>query len=208
MSNERTWLPAVLWSVGIVAALTLFFLIADCGGRIVSTAIGDTGALSSIEYGIRELQPAISDERAKRLTAIFYNAGQRHNIDPLLLVAIAFKESSLSEAVENRRKRGELGEYGLMQTHGVALNFRPADCNHHLLPVKGRMGVNASKAYCQVETGAAYLAEARRKCGGTWARWIAAYGMGRCPSDSYAKTTRPVQRAYKYYKQIGGRNWQ
>jgi hypothetical protein len=156
----------------------------------------DGRGLRAVSQGIRTLQPAADLERADTLAVVFGNAGQRNKVDPLLLVAISFRESSLLESVESRRIRGNLGELGLMQCHGKALQFRPADCSHHLVGAR-----------CQVETGAAYLAEARRQCGGSWWRWIAAYGMGHCPSESYARTVRGAQRACRYYSRIGGKRW-
>lgn len=189
--------------------LVLASVVMCCVSVIVGVAHADDNiTLNNIARGIRLLQPTTDADRSTELSEVFLNAGKRNKLDPLLLVAISFRESSLLPSVENRRKLGTLGEYGLMQTHGAAINFRPVDCNHHLLPVDGPMGKNASKAYCQVETGSAYLSHARKQCGGTWSRWIAAYGMGQCPTDRYAKTTRGVQRAYKYYKHIGGNNWQ
>lgn len=160
-------------------------------------AIGDTGpTLAEVAQGVQTLQPGADAERAARLAGVFHAAGRRNKLDPLLLVAISFRESSLLESVESRRVKGSLGELGLMQCHGKALGFRPADCSQHLVGAR-----------CQVETGAAYLAEARDHCRGSWWRWVAAYGMGQCPTERYARTVRGAQRAHRYYQMIGGRQW-
>ena len=167
-------------------------------------AVGDDGpTLRDVASGIRTLQPNADLERAEELAVVFRDAGHRNNHDPLLLVAISFRESSLLRRVEARRQLGALGEFGLMQNHGVSVGFRPADCDHHLLPTHPER----SRAYCQVQTGAAFLAHAREQCGGSWWRWVAAYGMSSCPSEGYARTVRGAQRANRYYNQIGGTQW-
>lgn len=163
----------------------------------------DGPTLRDVADGIRTLQPAADAERAEELAGIFHAAGNANDHDPLLLVAISFRESSLSERVEARRQLGAMGEFGLMQNHGVSLGFRPADCDHHLLPTRPER----TRAYCQVQTGARFLSHAREQCGGSWWRWVAAYGMSACPSEGYARTVQGAQRAHRYYRQIGGTRW-
>jgi hypothetical protein len=161
---------------------------------------GDDGEdLREVATAIRTLQPGADLERAETLAEVFNDAGRDYRLDPLLLVALSFRESGLSRDVELRRRRGDLGEYGLMQCHGAALQVRPADCSHHLVRNgEGRSGF----AYCQVRTGAAWLAEAREGCGGSWWRWIGAYGMGHCPTERYARTMTSTQRARELYCRI------
>ncbi len=174
----------------VIALLTISFVI------WVTCRLAYGEAPDPIAAGIRHLQPTATPDRAARLASVFRAAGDRHKLDPLLLVAVSFRESSLSQSVESRRKRGALGELGLMQSHGVALGFRPADCTHHLIGAR-----------CQVETGAAFLSEARRQCGGSWWRWVAAYGLGACPSEERARTMTGVRIARRYYVAIGGKGW-
>jgi hypothetical protein len=151
----------------------IFLLLAAIGVVAVDVCADDT---TTIAAGIVNLQPAADLERATELASVFQAAASRHKLDPLLLVAISFRESSLRRSVEERRKLGALGELGLMQSHGAALRFRPADCDRRLVGAR-----------CQVETGAAFLSEARRQCGGSWWRWVAAYGMRACPSEERAR---------------------
>lgn len=161
---------------------------------------GDGGEeLRDVATAIRTLQPTADLERADELAEVFHGAGRDYRLDPLLLVALSFRESGLSREVELRHRRGALGELGLMQSHGAALQVRPADCSHHLVRRgAGREGL----AYCQVRTGAAWLAEARTHCGGSWWRWVAAYGMRHCPSERYARTMHSTQRARALYCRI------
>jgi hypothetical protein len=160
-------------------------------------ALGHDGPTAAeIASGVQTLQPGASEARAGRLAGVFHAAGHRNELDPLLLVALAFRESSLSKSVENLRRFGALNEIGLMQCHGKALHYRPRGCGWELVGAR-----------CQVETGAAYLAAARKQCGGSWYRWVGAYGLGRCPSEGYARKMRGVKNARRYYVRIGGKGW-
>jgi len=177
----------------IIALLTVAFV----GWSMMRLVYGSDGPTTAdVARGVQTLQPGADDDRAARLASVFSTAGQRHEIDPLLLVAIAFRESSLSPEVELHRRRGQLGEGGLMQVHGVALTRRPHYCPTPL-----------PDAECQVETGAAWLAEVRETCGGSWWRWVAAYGMARCPSENDARSADSARTAHRYYRRIGGAQW-
>jgi hypothetical protein len=156
---------------------------------------GDGGEdLREVATAILTLQPAADLERADTLAEVFRDAARDHDHDPLLLVAIGFRESSFALEVEQHRRLGDLGEGGLMQTHGAALRYRPRDCP---LPLPG--------ARCQVQTGAAWLAEAREHCGGSRWRWVAAYGLGMCPSEAMAREDGATIVARRHYLRIGGR---
>jgi len=183
---------AIAWAIALTVTTFCFF-----GAVRGCAAEADTGAqLEEVAAGIAELQPAAAGQRANRLAAVFAEAGRRHNHDPLLLVAIAFRESSLAVDVEEHRRRGALGEGGLMQVHGAALRARPHYCP---LPLPD--------AECQVQTGAAWLAYARAACGGSWWRWVAAYGLGACPSEERAREHAAARVAHRYYTRIGGTRW-
>jgi len=168
-----------------------------------------SGNLFAITLACRELQPAMTEERATKLAAIFLQAGEETQIDPLLLVAISFRESSLSEQVENREVLGKRGEIGLMQNHGVSLRFRPAECTKNLEVIEtveneARPG---KRAYCQIHTGARWLQYVYTRCSGSHWRWVAAYGMSKCPSEQVGGMDLSTRRARKYYLKIGGREW-
>ena len=82
-----------------------------------------------------------------------------------------------------------------MQCHGAALDFRPEQCSGEL-----------EGAFCQIQTGASYLAHIRDNvCTGSSWKTLAAYGHGRCLSESEARQDRGVKRVMRYYKAIGGR---
>jgi|GEM_PF-3924372 len=185
-------LSRILLAVTLAAiCIALAVAIGDCEAHA-----DDGPSPAAVAAAIRTLQPATAEPRANRLATVFHTAAHDHGHDALLLVAIAFRESSLSKAVELRRRRGALGELGLMQSHGAALRVRPADCNHHLVGAR-----------CQVQTGAAWLSYARMQCGGSWWRWVAAYGLRACPSERMAREDGPARVAHRHYLRIGGTRW-
>lgn len=142
------------------------------------------------------LQPATDSPRATKLARVFVEAGQTTEVDPLLLVAIAMRESSLREDVERLERFGSRGERGLMQAHGAALRLRPERCTSDL-----------EGAWCQVMTGARWLAYVRDRCPGSPWRWVAAYGMSRCPTEQQAGMDASTRRARTLYARVGGDRW-
>jgi hypothetical protein len=188
----------------LMLAFVLCAVLAHCPlcesgvGRVVESEALGCDARCQVELGIRRLQPAASEERAQALAEVFVAAGAEANLDPLLLVAIAMRESSLHPAVEQLAKRGSVGELGLMQINpaGPALRMRPQDCPETL-----------EGAACQVRTGARFLAFTMAHCPGSWSRGVSAYGRSSCPSDEEATADRNVVRARRYYEQAGGRGW-
>lgn len=147
-----------------------------------------------VAIAIQKLQPNHNSDVAMKLAQEFVDAGQQTRIDPLLLVAISFRESSLRNDVV-----GSIGEIGLMQVHGVALHFRPSEC----------YGINdMSKSWCQILTGARFLERVRTVCPGSTWRWVVSYGMSRCATEEEARRHHSGKNAYRYYKFIGGTQWQ
>ena len=138
---------------------------------------------------IKTLQAAHSEARARNWARVFDRAGRETGIDSLLLVAIAHRETSLILGVVGTR-----GEVGLMQLHGLSLRHRPGRCNPK--------GVS-----CSIRAGAAFLQFCRATCGGSWNRWVGAYGLSRCPSEEEAKAMKSVRRARAIYESIGGKKW-
>lgn len=181
----------ILWVTWTIALGVLSWL-------VTGAAYGNDGALDEerIEAGILRVSPNVHHERAERLAFEIGEAARETEIDPLLLVAIIRRESSFSRDFEALRALGDLGEMGLMQTHGVALGFRPPDCPYRL---RG--------ARCQIRTGARFLAYVRDQCGGTKNRWVASYGMSRCASERRAARHHTVHQAKRYYYLAGGSRW-
>jgi len=178
-----------------VAVIVAFLLASAMAiGAQCDAEANDTTALDELRVSdaLRELAD-VDDERAERLAVIIEDAGEQHGIDPLLLVAIGMRESGWQERYERLQRFGSMGEVGLMQTHGVALRFRPAGCTAEL---RG--------ARCQIETGAAFLAHVRSHCRGPIEVWVGAYGMSACPTVELAAMHQSVRRVRRYYEMIGG----
>lgn len=187
---RRAALALVAWATLGLAGWS----VATCASR---PALG-CDEVCVVAAAVRRLQPAADEERAGELAGVFVAAGREADLDPLLLVAIAMRESSLHPAVEARTRLGSRGEVGLMQVHprGPAMRLRPADCDEDL-----------DGAGCQVRTGARFLAFVREHCPGSTWRWVAAYGRSRCPSEAEARGDRNAAIAASYYSRAGGSAW-
>jgi len=173
--------------VGVMVTVTV---------RADPPGIEDQRANMTLYSAIMALQPGVTEERSKRLARIFEYSGKTNGFDPRLIVAVAFRESSLVSSIEKRERFGKSNhEIGLMQCHGLALSFRPEECTELL-----------ESAYCQIETGTRYLAHIRDDLcpGSTW-KVLAAYGHGVCMSERDAKNDRGVKRVMKFYAAIGGK---
>lgn len=176
----------------IVTVLLLLVTWLICFGVCRAFAADNTRIADAIQI----LQPSARTETARRWAGVFRNAGNETWIDPLLLVALSMRESSLLEAAETGEYRGQLGEAGLLQVHGAALAWRPSDCD---LPLVG--------ARCQIHTGARVLQYWREACPGSTYRWVSAYGRGECPSEAEARSEGGVRLARRYYLGVGGERW-
>lgn len=181
--------------VVLVAAFAALGFVSTCS-FCESVAYGNGGE-DRVRAAIVQLQPATGDERADRLSVLFSEAGEDHGLDPLLLVALSMRESSLSPLVENREVFGSRGEIGLMQAHGVALRFRPQGCSSAL-----------ESAWCQVQTGARFLSVVRESCRGSTWRWVGSYGASRCMTEDEARAHPSTRIAHRYYVQVGGTGWE
>lgn len=191
MHLPRSAWPPLALLVGILLAVAIGLVL----WALEPQAYG-CDEVCEVAAAVRRLQPAVGDDRAEQLAGVFVGAGHETRLDPLLLVAIAMRESSLREDVERLERLGARGERGLMQCHGAALRARPAAC-----------GPELEGAHCQVYTGAMWLARVRDACeGSTWV-WVAAYGRSRCPSEAEARADRATAIAASYYALAGGRSW-
>jgi hypothetical protein len=99
----------------------------------------------------------------------FYQSGARHGIRPILLAAIAMKESSCRADIT-----GQNGEQGLMQ-------ITPEKC-----PSDGR---DCKEPYTNIEIGAQYLKKTLDECGGSLPRALGMYN-GWEPDMTLAYATR------------------
>lgn len=158
---------------------------------------------SHVHSAIQKLQPwyysssdpvALShrSEHLDVLSRAICNASDETGIDPLLAVAIAFRESSLHPIVGSGARDGERGEQGYFQVMpgGPALRFSPLDCSQH-------------EPGCNAKTALRFMSFLRERCEDTWS-WVAAYGRGSgCPSRSQAKEWTEVRVARGHLCKIG-----
>jgi hypothetical protein len=144
-------------------------------------------AEAPIVGAIKRLQPVYARQNrardARRIAGIIERAAERNRIDPHLAVAIAMRESSLRADPG----RGSLGEQGMFQVHprGYARRVCQGTCD------LSQPGCNAEVALC-------YLAHVRELCPGSTWRWVAAYGMSRCPTEREARAMTTTRRARRY----------
>lgn len=153
--------------------------------------------VQEIARAIQVLQPMVSDDCALRLADIIVDASDEHSIPPLLVVAVIMRESGFYPAIERLEVFGPQGEIGLMQImpNGRGIGMRPEHCSELL-----------EGADCQIHTGVRLLAVARDLCPESSARWLAAYGLGRCPAtEDEARSIRGVRRATHFLSQITDR---
>lgn len=158
-----------------------------------------SSALDGTMGDIMTLQPSIEEDRARDLARIIDTQAEEHNFDPKLIVAIIMRESSFSSRVESGKQLGQLLEVGLMQIHprnSVAHDLAPRECSREL-----------EGAYCQIATGVRYLGWVRTHCPGSQWRFVAAYGMNRCPSEPIARLDMSTKRARSLHLKIGGEGW-
>lgn len=130
----------------------------------------------------------------------FAEAGQRYHIDPLLLQAIAIKESTLNPTIigVNRDKKGKVTsrDYGLMQIN---------DSNANRLI---RMGVIHShqdllkNACLNVQAGAWVLARHFQVCGITW-DCLGSYNAGFQDKNAPIRQ-RYARDVYTIYQRLRG----
>lgn len=149
---------------------------------------------------ILALQPnraEVDEHRANRLGLIITTAAHERAFEPKLITVMVMRESGFRGVVEAGIVRGTSRlELGLMQVHGVALRFRPNNCTLE------------NNAECQVGTGVRFLDYCRDTCPGSTWRWVAYYGMSTCPTEEAAREDQATRRAYAYYQQVGGTQWE
>ena len=156
-------------------------------------------ATDHVARAIQVLQPRVMDDRAARLSGIIREATDDAWIDPLLVVALIMRESSFSPQIERLERFGERDERGLtqMMPGGPWREVLPDGCTEELVGAR-----------CQIHTGVRWLATARQRCPGSWWRWVAAYGMSRCPTEEQARMTTSPRRARGLYIRAGGERWE
>ena len=120
-----------------------------------------------------------SKERAENYAAVIVEESEavQPKMDPFLVVAIAFKESSFRAQVKGKR-----GEIGLMQILPRGALTRTISKEPRLMDVRSNIRV-----------GIGHLNYWKKKCGEENTDvWISAYNAGRCTKTDYAKRVRRV----------------
>lgn len=154
------------------------------------------GSGPEVVEGLYKLAPDLDPARASVIAFETHKAALETKISPFLILAIIKRESDFAWDIEALKRFGRLGERGLMQVHGVALDYRPSDCSSKLAGPR-----------CQIRTGARFLAAVRDHCGGSKSRWVASYGMSRCASEKQARRSIQVLQAKQYYRAMTSRPW-
>jgi hypothetical protein len=165
---------------------------------IARSAFGECGR--TVWGAIQVLQPWYHRtpselERARRaghlleLTIGTCIAAKVHHIDPLLAVAVAFRESSLIPRVGLGAQNGLRGEMGYWQVmpHSTARRFQPNRCSQH-------------DPKCNAMTALGYMAWLRdTECANDdpWI-WLGAYGRGPCPTPIEARTWSELRVARRH----------
>jgi len=141
----------------VVIATTCYFAV--CEARAQERDLAPiVAALMDLTASAPNRTPIRRSERHRvELATAFTEAGDKYGIDPLLLVALAFSESSLRVGVV-----GAKGEQGLMQV----MPSRAGRCD-------------MATARGQVDCGAAELRKAIDLCGGDIGGGVARYASGR-----------------------------
>ncbi len=147
-----------------------------------------------ITNAISLLAPRVSFERATKLAGYITYHSNESKIDPLLITAIIFRESSFSYAVQMGKKLGPGNQKcrGLMQIY-------PWGAAHKLGGY-----CDLFDADCNIRTGSMWLEYVRGTCGDTHWQWVAAYGMRQCPSYIKARQNGATVAARRIYCQIKG----
>lgn len=189
----------------VKACLTIAtILIAICAMRPFAFGeIGNSECHSQVWNAAQKLQPwyyrATSTEgftRRSRALREFTDAvctiSPAHQVDPLLAVALAFRESSLLPQVGLGEKNGQRGERGYWQVMpgGKAESFVSDECSQHT-------------PLCNAQSAFSYLAWLRERCQSDdlWVI-VGAYGRGECPNQEQAREWAEVRIARRYYCDI------
>lgn len=115
-----------------------------------------------------------SKDRAETYASIIVEESEavQPKMDPFIVVAVAFKESSFREKIKGKR-----GEVGLMQVLPRGALTRTITKQPQLMDVRSNIRV-----------GIGHLNYWQKKCGENNVDvWISAYNLGRCTKTDYAK---------------------
>jgi hypothetical protein len=196
--------PVPRWLKTIMFALTLLLF-----GLVARSAIGEQGSEQqtcgqTVWHAAQTLQPwfynANTIEGQERrsahlvdLTRAVCISSRAFDIDPLLSLAVARRESSLLPRVGRGEQNGARGERGYFQVmpDGAAERFRPTECSQH-------------EPKCNAMTAMGFMADLRDnvcQSADPWV-WLGAYGRGRCPSPDEARTWSELHLARRFLCEV------
>jgi hypothetical protein len=146
---------------------------------------------------ILKLSPRAGKTRSVKIAKLIIEHSDFSKIPHENFVAsIIERESNYAQRVEDGRKRGALGELGMMQVmpDGYAIRRFGNECEQ-------------TDVHCNIMTGTRYLENTREICleeretEDPWV-WMAAYGSGKCPSPRSARLHKSAKNARRIFCKI------
>ena len=133
-------------------------------------------AVLGVRWGSHEL---LNDpQRIEQIAQAAIDAGLANNVDPLLVLAVAWRESRLLAEVSTLSKRGQRGELGLLQLTGAA-----------------KRGCNLNTIAGQFDCGAKWLRAKIDECNGDEIGGLSLYMTGKS-----CRHIDPAERRHQLYQ--------
>lgn len=141
---------------------------------------------------ILHLSPKTGHNRSRYIAELIIANTDSYDIPhENFVAAIIQRESNFAQRVEDGRRRGALGEIGLMQImpHGYAIQLGN-DCEQ-------------TTAHCNIMTGVRFLQKTISSCESNdpWV-WMAAYTSGKCTTSRLARQQRGAIKSRQYFCEI------
>lgn len=168
--------------------------------------------VSKISEAIKTLQPYYFKEPlTKRKSKFLYDLSKairdstkEFNIDPMIAVSIARRESSLLPSVGLGMKQTKFPERG-----PVWVGPNDEKGYFQILPDSAvervcNFNCNQFNPYCNSKTAMCWLNHSREICGSNPWQFVAGYGLPKCVSTEHAKRLYHVRRARNYFVEILG----
>jgi len=137
--------------------------------------------IAAVATAILSLMPQwkseTKQEKAEEYAQVIVEESQavQPEIDPFLVVAIIFRESSF-----RRKVKGKRGEVGLMQV-------MPRGTLTRSITTDDLTDVRAN-----VRVGVGHLRYWQQECGGDMELWLSAYNAGKCKTTFYGRSVRKL----------------
>ncbi len=181
--KTKSYKPSFFTSANPAFLLIILTLAIICGSFLWAKKLQGNESKTdlAILHLVSDYKPHPANKKAyrKKLVAGFDSAAAKYELDPLLLVAMSYLESSFKSDVIGFKR----GAIGLLQVHGVAAK----GCE--LKTVKG-----------QIHCGARWLDKGIKRCGSIEAG-LYAYATGKCNGKA-TRAVRAVNKRVKLWKQL------